>query len=92
MDSKNESVNPRSLRHGRVVDKQGQPVAKALVVVVSGNAPVPEIGRRTTEDGVFQMALPKGRHRVEAVGPTGTKGSVDVDGGEGGEIVITIDE
>ena len=92
MESKDESVNPRRLRRGRVVDTQGRPVAKALVAVVSGNAPVPEIGRRTTEEGLFQLALPQGRHRVEAVAPTGAKGTAEVEGGEGGEIVITIDQ
>ena len=92
MDPIDEPVNPRSLRRGRVVDAEGCPVGRAMVAVVWGTAPTPEIGRRTTEEGVFQMALPKGRFRVQAAAPSGAKGTVDVEGGEGDEIVIRIEE
>lgn len=92
MDSKDDSVNLRSLRRGRVLDRLGRPIANALVAVVSGNAPAPEIGRRTTEEGVFQIALPQGRHRVEAIAPTGAIGIAEVEDGAGGEIVITIEQ
>lgn len=92
MDSKSEPVNLRVRRRGRVVDEAGRPVGSAVVAVVWGTAPTPEIGRRTTEEGVFQVALPRGRFRVQAVAPSGAKGAVEVEGGEGGEIVITIEE
>jgi hypothetical protein len=81
----------RALRRGRVVDAQGRPVPGALVSVVWGTAPTPEIGRRTNEDGAFQMGLPPGRFRVRADGPGGAAGQVEVDGGAGDEIVIQVE-
>jgi hypothetical protein len=63
-----------------------------VVAVVSGTAPTPEIGRRTTEEGLFQLALPAGYFRVQAVAPSGATGTAEVEGGEGGEIVIRIEE
>lgn len=96
MDSENEpvrqSINPRRHRRGRVVDAGGKPVGGALVAVVSGTAATPEIGHRTTGEGVFQVALPEGSFRLQAVAASGATGTVEVEGGEGGEIVIRIKE
>lgn len=81
----------RALRRGRVVDEEGGPVAGAMVSVVWGTAPTPEIGRRTDDAGAFQVGLPPGRFCVKAVTTSGGAGEVEVEGGEGGEIVIRID-
>lgn len=74
------------------MDVDGQPVCGALVSVVWGTAPTPEIGRRTGEDGAFQVGLPPGQFRIRAVVVSGSAGEVLVEGGEGGEIVIRIDQ
>ncbi|MFS0757467.1 hypothetical protein ABC383_22560 [Noviherbaspirillum sp. 1P10PC] len=81
----------RSLRSGRVVDSESHGIAGALVSVMWGTAPTPEIGRRTGDDGAFQVGLPEGLFRLQAVTDSGSAGEVEVDGGEGGEIVIRID-
>lgn len=92
MDSKGEaSLNARRLREGRVIDAAGNPVSGALVSVVWGTAPTPEIGRRTNESGAFHVGLPQGRFRVQAVAPSGGSGTAEVDGSEGGEIVIQLE-
>lgn len=62
-----------------------------MVSVVWGTAPTPEIGRRTDDTGAFQVGLPPGRFRVKAVAQSRGAGEVEIDGGEGGEIVIRID-
>jgi hypothetical protein len=80
----------RALRRGRVVDGEGRGVAGALVSVAWGTAPTPEIGRRTGEDGGFHVGLPPGKFRVQAVTDAGASGQIDVEGGEGGEIVIRV--
>jgi hypothetical protein len=81
----------RTLRTGRVVDTVGRPVAGALVAVVWGTAPTPDIGRRTNDEGAFQVGLEPGRYRIQAVTP-GAKGEVEieVEGGQGEEIIIQI--
>jgi protocatechuate 3,4-dioxygenase beta subunit len=81
----------RALRLGRVVDADGRPVAGALVSVVWGTAPTPEIGRRTRDDGRFQVGLPPGQFRIQAVTVSGSAGEVEVEGGQGDEILIRID-
>jgi hypothetical protein len=83
-------MQDRVVRQGRVVDAQGNPVPDALVAVVWGTAPTPEIGRRTNEDGLFQLGLPPGQFRVQAIRPDGGAGQVEVDGGDGDEIVIQV--
>lgn len=74
-----------------MVDAHGRPVGGALVSVAWGTAATPEIGRRTNDAGVFHVGLPPGRFRVQAVAPSGGAGVAEVDGGEGGEIVIRIE-
>jgi len=75
-----------------VVNAEGKPVGGALVAVVSGTTATPEIGRRTTGGGIFQVALPEGSFRMQAVAASGATGTVEVEGGDGGEIVIRIEE
>lgn len=82
-------MQDRVLRRGRVVDSHGNPVGGALVSVVWGSVPMPEIGRRTDSTGAFQVGLPPGRFRLEAVAATAS-GQVEVEGGEGEEIVIQV--
>lgn len=84
-------MRDRVLRRGQVIDAGGQPIADAMVSVVWGTAPTPEIGRRTDETGRFQVALPPGRFRVEAVAPGGATGLIEVDGGAGDAIVLRIE-
>lgn len=79
----------RSLRRGRVVDADGQPVAGALVAVVWGTGPTRDIGRRTNDEGAFQVGLEPGRYRLQATAP-GAAGEVEIEGGDGGEILIQI--
>lgn len=58
--------------------------------IVWGTVPMPEIGRRTGEDGTFHVGLPPGMFRLQAVTESGLVGDVEVAGGEGGEIVIRV--
>ena len=71
------------------MDATGKPVAGALVAVVWGTAPTPDIGRRTNQEGAFQVGLPPGRYRIRAF-TADASGEVEVEGGEGDEIVIPI--
>lgn len=72
-----------------MIDAAGRPAQGAIVVVVSGTAPTPEVGIRTDADGRFMVALPAGKFHLQASTRTDT-GSVDVDGGESSEIVIRL--
>lgn len=83
------SKDRRTLRRGRVVDADGRPVAGALVAVVWGTAPTRDIGRRTNGEGAFQVGLEPGRYRIQATAQ-GASGEVEVEGGDGGEIIIQI--
>lgn len=85
-DLKNDN---RKLHKGSVVDETGKPVAGALVAVVWGTVPTPDIGRRTNHEGAFQVALAPGRYRIRAF-TEGAAGEVEIEGGDGGEIVIPI--
>jgi hypothetical protein len=81
----------RTVRLGRVLDGAGAPIPGALVSVVYGTAPTPEVARQTDEAGYFHVGLPLGRFRVAAFAPGGGTGSVDVNGDSVDEIVIRID-
>lgn len=84
-EGRNVTVN----RAGRVLDASGRPVAGAVVAVVSGTAPTPEIGIRSGADGRFTVALPAGKFRLQAHAG-GQAGAVEVEGDGGEEIVIQI--
>ncbi len=73
------------------MDATGRGVTGARVSVVWGTAPTPEIGRRTGDDGAFQVGLPPGSFRLQAVTDSGGSGEVEVEGGEGPEILIRIE-
>jgi hypothetical protein len=77
-------------RAGRVLDASGQRVPGAIVAVVSGTGPTPEIGIRTGPDGQFVVALPPGTFQLEARTPSGGVGRLEVEGGPGEEIVIRL--
>lgn len=83
-------MRDRALRRGRVVDASGEPVPGALVSVVWGTAPTPEIGRRTDDAGRFQVGLPPGQFRIAATTASGEAGQIEVDGGASDEIVLRI--
>jgi hypothetical protein len=75
-----------------VTDAAGRPAAGAIVMVVAGTAPTPEIGIVTDREGRFRVALPEGRFRLEAhVG--GTKGAAEVEVAESlPDIAISLGE
>jgi hypothetical protein len=83
-------MRERVLRRGRVIDADGRPVAGAFVSVTWGTAPTPDIARKTSDDGVFQVGLPPGQFRIKATASGSRAGEVEVEGGEGEEIVITV--
>jgi hypothetical protein len=83
-------MRDRVLRRGRVIDADGRPVAGAFVSVTWGTAPTPDIARKTGDDGVFQVGLPPGKFRIRATASESRSGEVELDGGEGDEIVITV--
>lgn len=83
-------MRERVLRRGRVIDADGRPVAGAFVSVTWGTAPTPDIARKTGDDGAFQVGLPAGKFRIRATASASRSGEVEVEGGEGDEIVITL--
>jgi hypothetical protein len=83
-------MRERVLRRGRVIDAEGRPVAGAFVSVTWGTAPTPDIARKTGNDGGFQVGLPPGKFRIRATASGSRSGDVEVEGGEGDEIVITL--
>jgi hypothetical protein len=83
-------MRDRVVRRGRVVDRDGRPIAGAYVSVVWGTEAMPDIARRTDPEGRFQVGLPPGRFRLEAVAGDASA-RVEVDGGEGPDIVIHLD-
>jgi hypothetical protein len=83
-------MRDRVLRRGRVVDTDGRPVPGAYVSIVWGTEAMPDIARRTDAWGRFQVGLPRGRFRLEAVGGQAAA-QIEVDGGEGPDIVIRLE-
>jgi Carboxypeptidase regulatory-like domain len=77
-------------RRGRVVDASDHPIPGAMVSVVWGTAPFPEIALLTDADGMFQLALPPGRFRLRAYAPDGASGDVEVAGGQAGDFTIRV--
>jgi hypothetical protein len=65
-------------------------VSGALVSVVWGTAPTRDIGRRTNDEGAFQVGLEPGRYRIQAVTDQ-VSGEVEVEGGPGEDIVIRLE-
>lgn len=63
---------------GHVVREDATSMAHAVAFVGWGTAPTPEIAFRADENGIFRIALPSGRFRVEAKGSDGTTGSTEL--------------
>jgi V8-like Glu-specific endopeptidase len=61
-----------------------------FVSIVWGTEAMPDIARRTDPEGRFHVGLPPGRFRVEAVAGDASA-QVEVDGGEGPDIVIHLE-
>jgi hypothetical protein len=68
----------RLLHEGRVLDPNGLGVAEAIVAVVRGTAPTPEIGIRSNDEGRFRIALPPGKFEIEARAPDGRTGRATI--------------
>jgi len=78
-------------RRGRVVFPDGSAASGALVAILSGTAPTPEIGIRCDVQGRFRIALPPGQFRIQARAATGEVGVAEAAGGlDGDEVVITV--
>jgi hypothetical protein len=76
-------------REGRVLDAEGRPVPGALVTVVSGTVPVPEIALIADNEGRVRLRLADGHYRLRAISPTGQSGEGEVSGADT-NFVITI--
>jgi hypothetical protein len=63
---------------GHIVREDARSAAGALAAVEWGTAPTPEIAIRANENGIFRLALPNGRFRVEARAPDGAIGSIEL--------------
>lgn len=75
-----DAGNAGRKRQVLVRDSAGRPVAGAIVEVLHGTAPVPEVGRLTDAEGRLLMHLPLGRFRLRAVTAGGESGEADADG------------
>jgi hypothetical protein len=76
-------------RRGQVLDDEGRPVPGALVTVVSGTVPVPELALIADHEGQVRLRLPDGRYRLRAIAATGQSGEGEVSGADT-NFVITI--
>jgi hypothetical protein len=63
---------------GHVVREDATSVSHAVAFVGWGTAPTPEIAFRADDSGIFRIALPSGRFRIDARGPDGATGNVDL--------------
>lgn len=76
---------------GRVVDKTGAAVDGALIVVIAGSVPVPEMALVADGEGHFSVRLPVGRFTLQARGGDGSSGTTEVETGSASpEVVVTI--
>jgi hypothetical protein len=79
------------LHRGRVLLRGGGAAGSALVYVVSGTGPTPEIAIRSDAQGRFGLALPPGYYVVAARLGDGREGACEVEAGnDPQEIVIEI--
>jgi hypothetical protein len=75
---------------GRVVGTDGAPVPEAVVVIVAGSVPMPEIALLCDTDGRFSLRLPEGAFTLRAHG-SGRTGEAEVQSPpSGGETRIVL--
>jgi hypothetical protein len=74
---------------GQVVDARGAPVPDALVTIVAGTVPMPEMALMADADGRFTLRLPDGRFTLRAHGAAGT-GEAEVERPRDRQVVIRI--
>lgn len=74
---------------GRVVDAHGEPVPDALVVIVAGTVPMPEIALQADAQGRFALRLPDGRFTLRAHAAGGS-GEAEVERPGDAAVVIAI--
>lgn len=87
-------LNERRRVPGRVVAPDGSPAAGAIVGVVWGTAPTPEIGIVADAEGRFGVGLPAGRFRLQAnLDEISGTAEVEIEAGaDVPEIVIALDD
>lgn len=74
---------------GRVVDARGDPLPDALVTIVAGTVPMPEIALVVDDDGRFRLRLPDGRFTLRAHAAGGS-GETEVERPGDDTVVITV--
>jgi hypothetical protein len=74
---------------GRVVDARGAPAPDALVTVVAGTVPVPEIALLVDAEGRFALRLPDGRFTLRAHAAAGT-GEAEIERPGDDRVVIAL--
>ena len=74
---------------GQVVDARGAQVPDALVSIVAGTVPMPEIALLVDAEGRFALRLPDGRFTLRAHAAAGT-GDAEVERPRDRAVVITV--
>jgi hypothetical protein len=74
---------------GQVVDARGAPAPDALVTIVAGTVPMPEIALLVDAEGRFALRLPDGRFTLRAHAAAGT-GDAEVERPGDDEVVIVV--
>jgi hypothetical protein len=74
---------------GQVVDARGAPLPDALVTIVAGTVPMPEIALLVDAEGRFRLRLPDGRFTLRAHAAAGT-GEAEVEHPGDDAVVITV--
>ena len=74
---------------GQVVDARGAPAPDALVTIVAGTVPMPEIALLVDAEGRFALRLPDGRFTLRAHAAAGT-GEAEVEQPGDRAVVITV--
>lgn len=74
---------------GQVVDARGAPVPDALITIVAGTVPMPEMALMADAEGRFTLRLPDGRFTLRAHGGAGT-GEAEVERPGDDSVVIAL--
>jgi len=75
---------------GRVVERDGRPVAGALVVIVESTVPMPELAIQCDDAGRFAVGLLDGRFPFRAHAPDARSGEATVERPRDPDIRVTI--